>query len=331
MQEIEFSDTGIKVSEMCLGTMMFGDRCNEQESVRILNDALSQGINFIDTAAAYCGGLTEEILGRYTRERRDDVFICTKVTKTTDSDWIKKSLHESLVRLQTDYVDIFKIHWPRENTDTVNMMETLNTLVVEGKTRFIGCCNFPAWYLAHCNAVAERHGWAKLISNQVPYSVIERGIELEVLPQATPENIAITVYRPLAQGLLAGKYKPGQPVPTDSRGHSDGRIADWFETFGTSILKFTELADQHNMHPAQLAVAWVRHSPAVTAPIVGVSSGTQLQSSIDAFDVELSEDDYTELTDLFDAAPREYSWGNYASLRRSLKLVSDGLPLPHQY
>jgi len=324
MNNIEFADTGVQVSEMCLGTMMFGDRCDEAESARILETAVSQGVTFIDTAAAYCGGVTEEILGRIIKGKRNDLFIGTKVTKNTNADWITQSLDESLTRLQTDYVDFFMIHWPRENMRIEPMMAALNDAVQAGKTRFVGCCNFPAWLLAHCNAVAQRNGWAKLVGNQIPYNLIERGVEVEVIPQAVTEKIAITTYRSLAMGLLTGKYQPGQPIPTDSRGQSDKRVAAWLEKYGTSISGFYQFAADRKLHPAQLAVAWVRHSPGVAAPIVGVSSERQLQASIDAFDVALSADEYEALTGLFDTAVKEESGGNYANLRQSTTLVQLG-------
>ncbi len=322
MNYIEFADTGVEVSEMCLGTMMFGDRCDEAESARILDTAVAQGVTFIDTAAAYCGGVTEEILGRITKGKRQDLFIGTKVTKNTDADWIAQSLDESLTRLQTDYVDLFMIHWPRENMLIEPMMEALNNAVVAGKARYVGCCNFPAWLLAHCNAVAERHGWARLVCNQIPYNLIERGVEVEVIPQAITEKIAITTYRSLALGLLTGKYQPGQPIPTDSRGQSDKRVAEWLEKYGDAISQFYQFAADRDLHPAQLAVAWVRHSPGVAAPIVGVSSERQLQASIDAFDVTLSADEYAEITGMFDTAVKEEAGGNFPNLRRALNLVA---------
>lgn len=321
MNYIEFADTGVAVSEMCLGTMMFGDRCDEAESARILDSAVDQGVTFIDTAAAYAGGVTEEILGRIIKGKRDDLFIGTKVTRNTNPDWIKQSLEESLTRLQVDYVDFFMIHWPRENMQIEAMMKTLNDAVEAGKTRFIGCCNFPAWLLAHCNAVAERNGWAKLLGNQIPYNLIERGVEVEVIPQAVAENIAITTYRSLALGLLAGKYTPGEPIPEDSRGQSDDRVSEWLTKYGSSIRGFNQFAADRNLHPAQLAIAWVRHSPGVAAPIVGVSSQRQLQASIDAFNVAFSADEYEALTGMFDTAVKEETGGNFPNLRRSTTLV----------
>lgn len=324
MNYVEFADTGIEVSEMCLGTMMFGDRCDEAESARILNTALDHGVTFIDTAASYCGGGTEEILGRIMQGKREELFLGTKVTRTTDAEWILQSMDESLTRLQTDYVDLYMIHWPREQMDTTAMMEALNQVVTAGKARFVGCCNFPAWLLAHCNAIAERNGWAKLVGNQIPYNLIERGAEVEVLPQAVAEKIAITTYRPLLMGILAGKYQPGQVIPQDSRGSTDKRIPAWVDKFSAGLDQYHQFASERNLHPAQLSVAWQRKSPAVTSPITGVSSERQLSASIAAFDVDLSDAEYEQVTAMFDTAVKEETGGSFPRLRRSYTLLQGG-------
>ena len=308
MNTIEFADTGVQVSELCLGTMMFGNRCDEAESDRILSAAMDAGVTFIDTAAGYVGGETESILGRIMQGRRDKLFIGTKVTKSTDAAWIRRSLDESLARLQTGSVDLFMIHWPRRQMNVPAMMAALNDAVQAGKVRFIGCCNFPAWLFAHCNTVAQENGWAKLVNNQIPYNLLERGVEVEVLPQAIAEKIAITVYRPLLMGVLAGKYSPGSPIPEDSRGFSDKRVADWLARYGDGISAFNQFAADRGLHPAQLAVAWVRKSAGVSNPIAGVSSLNQLQASIDAMSVDLSDDEYGELTGLFDCSSQRGIW-----------------------
>ena len=307
---------------MCLGTMMFGGRCDEAESARVLDTAVAQGVTFIDTAASYGKGVTEVILGRIMQGKRQQLFLGTKVTRTTDAEWVRESLDESLTRLQTDYVDLYMIHWPRKKMQIEPMMAALNDAVVAGKARFIGCCNFPAWLFAHCNAIATRNGWAQLISNQIPYSLIERGVEVEVIPQAVAEKVAITTYRTLCLGLLAGKYHPDRPIPEDSRGLTDKRVHLWLEKHADALRGFNALAAERNLHPAQLAVAWVRHSEGIAAPIVGVSSERQLQASIDAFDVTFSAEEYTQLTDLFaETAVKEESGGNFANLRRVTTLV----------
>ena len=215
------------------------------------------------------------------------------------------------------------IHWPRSQMKIGPMMEALNDVVQQGKARFVGCCNFPAWLFAHCNAVAESNGWTKLTCNQIPYNLVERGAEVEVLPQAIAEKYAITVYRPLLMGFLAGKYRPGAPLPKDSRGHTDKRVSNWMERYGDSLAAYLDFAEERNLHPAQLSVAWVRKSPGVSFPISGVSSLGQLQASIDAMSIDLSDEEYNELTNLFDTAVKEESGGNFPYLRRATDLVAN--------
>ncbi len=320
MNYVPFGATGVQVSELCLGTMMFGARCDQAESDRILATAIAHGVNFIDTAAMYTDGRTEEILGHILKGRRDQLFVATKVN-SIDPQVVRTSIDESLARLQLDYVDLYLLHWPKAGMQPAAMMEALNAVVKAGKARFVGCCNFPAWLVAHFNSVAQTNDWPRLVCNQIPYNPIERGVEVEVLPQALADNIAITIYRPLVFGLLAGKYKPGVAIPEDSRGATDVRIPRWLEKYGEGITQFQQFAADRGLHPAQLAVAWLRYSPAVTTPIVGVSSARQLEASFPAFDVNLSDAEYAEVTAMFDTAAKEEAAGAFTGLRRDLNLV----------
>ncbi len=328
MNYVEFGSTGEKVSEMCLGTMMFGDRCDEATADRILGTAIEQGVNFIDTAAMYCQGLTEEILGRLIKDKRDRLFIGTKVHKGVDAQSILESVDESLTRLQVDYVDLYMIHWPVQGMCPETIMEALNKVVSQGKARYVGCCNYPAWLFAHSSYIAARNGWAPLVCNQVAYNLIERGVEIEILPQAIAENVAITAYRPLVQGLLTGKYRHGQPLPDNSRGQANSQIITWLSQYGEGVERFLGFAEEQGIHPAQLAIAWVRYSPAVTSPIVGVSSLSQLETAIAAFDFDLSADEYDDVTNMFDTTPKEEGLqlfpglrNNFPRLRRNLSLL----------
>jgi len=329
MKYVEFGRTGEKVSEMCLGTMMFGQRCDEAEADRILGAAMDHGVNSIDTAPMYGDGLTEEILGRIIRGRRDRLFIGTKVHKGIDAQSILESIDESLARMRIDTADLYMIHWPIEGMRPNEIMEALNQVVTQGKARFVGCCNYPAWLLAHSNAIAERNGWAPLVCNQIAYNLIERGVEIEILPQAVADKIAITVYRPLVSGILAGKYRAGQSPPTDSRAPSNARILTWLAQHGESMERFNQYAAERGVHPAQLAIAWVRHSPAITSPIVGASSLSQIEASIGAFELDLSDAEYERITLMFDTEIKEEGLQrfpgkrfNFPRLRRDLNLIS---------
>jgi 1-deoxyxylulose-5-phosphate synthase len=329
MRHVEFGTTGVTVSELCLGTMMFANRCDYQASDAIVNAALEHGMDFIDTAASYTAGACEEFLGKILKGKRDKVFLGTKVQKGIDGQSILSGLDESLARLQTDHVDLFMIHWPRQSMRVAEVMQALNDAVKSGKTRFVGCCNYPAWLVAHSNAVAERNGWTKLSCNQVAYNLIERGVEVEILPQAVADKIAITVYRPLSMGLLSGKYSSASPLPSGARGTADPRVITWFSQHGASIDRFNRFAKEKGVHPAHLATAWVRFSDAITCPIVGVSSLPQLEDTVRGAEVRLTAEEYAQVTDMFDTEVKEEGLqafpsqrNNFPRLRRNLHLTA---------
>jgi len=330
MKRVEFANTGESVSEMCLGTMMFGDRCDEAEADRILGSAMEHGVDFIDSAPMYSSGRGEEILGSIMKGKRDKLFVATKVHKGVDAKSILESLDESLERLQIEFVDLYLIHWPIVGIRPGEVMEALNKVVGEGKARHVGCSNYPAWLLAYSNAIARDNGWAPLVCNQIAYSLIERGVEVEILPQAIAEHVAITAYRPLARGLLTGKYKAGERLPVDSRGPADSRIVTWVSQYGDDIERFSRFARERGVDPAQLAIAWVRYSPAITSPIVGVSSESQLQTAFGAFDYDLSAGEYEDVTRMFNTAVKEEGLQrfpgelrNFPRLRRNLNLLGE--------
>lgn len=328
LRTTKFSDSPKKISKLCLGTMMFGDKCDYSTSENIVRTALDLGINFIDTASMYSNGTCEEFLGKSLKGRREEVFIVTKVVKGIDRKSILESIDKSLKRLQMDYVDAYLIHWPVIGMDLVEMMAGLNEVVKAGKTKFVGCCNFPAWLLASANSVAAENGWAKMVCNQVAYNLIERGIEVEILPQAIAEGIVIMAYRPLAVGLLTGKFRQEKPFAENARGTTDSRVITWFAQHGNSIERFVNFADAKGVPAAELAVAWVAHSPAVTAPIIGVSSVDQLIDSIKADSIELSPEEYKNITDMFDTEVKEEGLQlfpgfkyNFPRLRRNLYIL----------
>ena len=330
MNYVQFASTNEQVSELNLGTMMFGGRCDEAEADRILGTAVDHGVNFFDSASMYGDGLTEEILGRIMKGRRNKLFLTTKVHKGVDRESIVSSIDESLTRMKTDYVDLYLIHWPVEGMKPAEIMEALNTVVQSGKARYVGCCNYPAWLLAHHNAIAAENGWPRLISNQVAYNIIERGVEVEIFPQAVAEKIAITPYRSLVQGLLTGKYRAGQPLPENTRGQTSPHIITWITQYGESVDRFVAFAKERGITPTALAIAWVRHSPAVTAPIIGVSSLPQFEETLDAFNYTLSDEDYEEVTYLFNTEVREEGFNrfpgtkyNFPRLRRNLNLLGE--------
>ncbi len=322
MKQVPFGKTGVQVSHLCLGTMMFGRRADETEAGRIVSAARDAGVNFIDTAAMYGEGAAEELLGRILKPVRKKVFLATKVHRGVDAEAITGSIEESLRRLQTDFVDLYMIHWPKKGMKPLEVMQALNGVVKSGKARFVGCCNYPAWLFCNSNAIARLNGWTELVCNQVPYNPIERGVEVEVLPQALAEGTAITIYRALLMGLLAGKYQPGKPIPQDSRGQTDERIAHWLERYTNGMHFLLELAARRGVSPVHVAIAWVASCPAVTCPIVGASRLDQLQDTLKASDFELAADERDGISRAFGAEVKEESGGAYAELRRELYLTS---------
>ncbi len=328
MRLIELATTGVKVSEICLGTMNFGSRCDQRASTEIVTAALDQGVTFFDTAPMYSTGASEEYLGNALRGKRSSVFIATKVHQGLDRRTILASLDESLRRLQTDYVDLYMIHWPAPGMDVCEVMGALNETVKSGKVRFVGCSNYPAWLLAYSNRIAERNGWPGLVCNSVAYNLIERGVEVEILPQSVAENIAINPHRVLAVGLLSGKYSSTAPIHPDLRGNTDSRVITWLSQYGESVDRFNRFAGSLGISPASLAIAWVRYSKAITYPIIGFSSVQQLADTVKAFDFNLTSDQYTQVTGLFDTEVWEEGLQlfpgfkyNFSRLRRNLDII----------
>lgn len=324
MKMIPFANTQEQVSQMCLGTMMFGGKCDEAEAGRIMRAALDGGVNFFDTASMYAEGRTEEIMGRQLKGLRDRVFLATKVNVPEGPEYpaqIGPSLDASLKRLQTDRVDLYIIHWARVNMDPAAMIAQLDKVVRAGKARYVGCSNFPAWLLAHFNRIAIESGGPRLVSNQIPYNLIERGAEVEVLPQAKAEKIAINCYRPLVGGALSGKYRPGVEPPADSRAVTDARIPNWVKDNAAGLAELTKIAKARGVAESQVAIAWLKDRPGVSCPIVGVSKLEQLTSGIGAFGVTLDEAEVTSLAAAFDTDVKEISQF-YGPLRRSFDLLA---------
>ncbi len=329
MKYTPFYDKETSVSKICLGTMNFGDKCDYRQSEAIVKTAVDLGINFFDTAPMYSAGVAEEFLGRAIQGKRDQFFIATKVHAGLDEATILKSIDESLARLRTDHVDLYLIHWPATGMNLKGMMSGLSRVAASGKARYVGCCNFPAWLVGSSNLVAAENGWPKLVCNQVAYNLIERGVEVEVLPQAVTEGIFITAYRPLAVGLLTGTFRPGKPLDPAKRGTTDSRVITWLSQHGGSIDRFVRFSEARGYEPAQVATAWVNRSPAIGAPIVGASSPGQVEAAAASTDISLTEEDYRDITDLFDTEVKEEGLQlfpglkyNYPRLRRTLSLAN---------
>lgn len=297
--------TGLKVSQLCLGTMTFGGEADEAEAAAMFNYCREKGINFFDTANVYHQGRSEEILGRLIQDCREEVVIATKVYFPTGEDvnargssrrHIFLALEASLRRLKTDYIDLYYLHRFDDFTALEESLRALDDLVRQGKIMYIGVSNFAAWQVAKALGLQALHNWAPLVCLQPMYNLVKRQAEVEILPLAQAEKLAVCPYSPLGGGLLTGKYSSSQKP-------ASGRLVEnkMYQTrYGEPWMyevaeKFTAFAREHGFHPVSLAVAWVAHHPAVTAPIIGARSLEQLKPSVDSINIKMTEELYQQI------------------------------------
>src|SRR5262245_42000636 len=276
--------TGLKVSPMCLGAMMFGAWGNRDhdDSVSIIHAALDAGVNFIDTADVYSGGESEEIVAKAISGRRDNLVIATKVHGVMGEDpnmtgnsrrWIIRECEDSLRRLGTDYIDLYQIHRPEPGTDIDETLGALSDLVHQGKVRYLGSSTFPAEKIVEAQWAAERRNRERFVCEQPPYSILVRGVESAVLPTCQEYGMGVIPWSPLAGGWLSGKWRVGADDLTSARAR---RIPDRYDLSIPSNQKkleaadaLAELADEAGLSLVHLALAFVLNHPAVTSAIVG--------------------------------------------------------------
>ena len=284
--------TGLRVSELCLGTMIFGGKVDEATSLRIINRAIEVGINFIDTANNYERGRSEEIVGKAIQGIRDDLIVATKVESVTgpgpneyglSRKNIIHAVESSLKRLGTDYVDLYQVHHMDPMTPLKETLTTLNDLVRSGKVRYIGCSNYASWYLEKALGISEAGGLEAFVTVQPRYNIVDREAEYELLPLCAEEGIGVIPYSPLAGGLLTGKYQRGKNPPPGSRG---GESPEWMDRRLTqrnqAILQELEMISAETGFPInQVSLGWLMANPLVTAPIIGASSPEQLESNVE--------------------------------------------------
>jgi aryl-alcohol dehydrogenase-like predicted oxidoreductase len=298
--------TGVQVSRLCLGTMMFGAWGTEDhdESIRIIHRALDAGINFVDTADVYSAGESEEIVGKALAGRRDDIVLATKAHMPMGDDpnhrgnsrrWIVREVEDSLRRLGTDWIDLYQIHRWDPAVDLDETLGALTDLVRAGKVRYIGHSTFPASTIVEAQWVAERRGRERFVTEQPPYSILVRNIENEVLPVAQRYGMGVIPYSPLAGGWLSGRYsKDAQDGPASP---ARQRLANRFDLSLPenqrkldAVEQLSALADKAGLSLIQLAIAFVLRHPAITAPIIGPRTMEHLESQLAAADVVLSAD-----------------------------------------
>jgi aryl-alcohol dehydrogenase-like predicted oxidoreductase len=309
----KLGSTGVSVSPLCLGAMMFGGWGNtdHEDSIRIIHRALDAGINFIDTADVYSRGESEEIVGKALADgRRDAVVLATKVHGTMGDDsnefgnsrrWIVKEVENSLRRLKTDWIDLYQIHRPELDTDIDETLGVLSDLVRAGKVRYIGSSTFPAHQIVEAQFTAERRGRERFVSEQPPYSMLIRRIEADVLPVCEKYSIGVIPWSPLAGGWLSGRYRKGGDSPGDSR-RAQMLPARYDMSLPGNQAKLEAadalgaLADEIGIPLIELALAFVASHRAVTAPIIGPRTMEQLESQLPALERTLS----TEILDRID-------------------------------
>ena len=316
MKYKRLGNSGVKVSEFCLGTMHFGSKVDENTAKTLIQRAVAKGVNFIDTANVYVGGKSEEIVGKAIKGMRKDLVLATKVRHSMgpgpndeglSRKHIMQAFEESLRRLDTDYIDIYYVHRPSNvdgvkgfNGEPIPMRETLGALtdlVRSGKVRYIGCSNFPAWLLCKALWTSDKYGLESYVVSQPRYNLFQREIEREVIPLCVDQGIGIVPYSPLAGGVLTGKYKAGSQPPPGSRGALElewmKRHNFYWEDLGNlKVLQgLEEISKDIGISMVQIALAWLRANPAITAPVIAASNIEQLEEILAATDVNLSKAD----------------------------------------
>jgi aryl-alcohol dehydrogenase-like predicted oxidoreductase len=310
MQMRTLGRTGVKVSPLCLGAMMFGawGEADHDESIRIINRALEAGINFVDTADMYSSGESEEIVGKALKGKRDSVVLATKFHGAMSFDpneqgnsrrWVIREVENSLRRLQTDYIDLYQVHRPSPDTDIDETLSALTDLVRAGKVRYLGSSTYPAHEMVEAQYVARDRGRERFVCEQPPYSLLVRGIERDVLPVAEQYGMGVIPWSPLSGGWLSGKWRKGAenesrrsvmlPARYDLSIPDNQRKLDAADALAV-------LAEKHDLSLIHVAIAFVIRHPAVTSAIIGPRTMDQLESQLGAAEVELTD----ELLDAID-------------------------------
>jgi aryl-alcohol dehydrogenase-like predicted oxidoreductase len=293
--------TGVQVSKLCLGTMMFGawGNTDHDDSIRIIHAALDAGINFVDTADVYSAGESEEIVGKALKGRRDDVVLATKFFMAMGDDpnrrggsrrWIVKAVEDSLRRLGTDWIDLYQVHRPDPAVDVEETLGALTDLVRQGKVRSIGSSSFSGSEIVEAQWVARERRLERFRTEQPPYSLLVRGIELDVLPTARRHGMGILTYSPLAGGWLSGSWSadssPTSPARQRLAGRYDMALPENQRKLA-AVEQLARVADDAGLSMIELAIAFVVNHPAVTSAIIGPRTMEQLESQLPAADATL--------------------------------------------
>jgi aryl-alcohol dehydrogenase-like predicted oxidoreductase len=320
MKYTNLGRTGLKVSRLCLGTMNFGPQTTEADAYTIMDRALEHGINFWDTANVYGGqkgeGITEQIMGRYFAQgggRREKVVLATKVYGDM-GEWpnssrlsalhIRKACEDSLRRLQTDYLDLYQMHHIWRDAPWEEIWQAMELLVQQGKVLYIGSSNFAGWHIAQANEIAKRRNFLGLVSEQSLYNLNARTVERDLIPACESYGLGIIPWSPLAGGLLGGVLNK----PAEGR---RANMANQIEHNREKLEAWEGLCQELGEQPADVALAWLLSRPAVTAPIIGPRTTEQLDGSLRALEIELSQETLDKLDSIFPGfrpSPEGYAW-----------------------
>lgn len=319
MEYRKLGRTGLKISPICLGTMQFGWTADPDTSHQIMGRAVDLGCNFFDTADVYSrwiegndGGVSERIIGDWLASGavpRENIIIATKVRGTMGKavtsqglsrHHIMNAVEASLRRLQTDYIDLYQVHSPDQETPLDETLTALSDLVQMGKVRYIGCSNYPAWLLAKSLWISDVHHLARFDSLQPHYSLVHRAeFERELMPLCLDQGVGVIPYSPLAAGFLTGKYRRDTPLPDSARAN---RVRERYmnEQGFAAVDKLEEIGQEHEATIAQTAIAWILTNPAVSSAIIGANSIEQLEDTMKGADIQLTAEQKTALDETTD-------------------------------
>jgi aryl-alcohol dehydrogenase-like predicted oxidoreductase len=320
MEYRKLGETGLKVSELCLGTMQFGWTADETTSMKVLTAAFEAGINFIDTADIYSnwaegnpGGVAETIIGKWLKQSdvaRDQVVIATKVRGAMGDGpnqeglsrrWIFTAVENSLRRLHIDYIDLYQLHWPDEQTPIEETLATLDDLVHKGLVRYIGCSNYSAWRLIEALWTSDRNRYVSFVSHQPHYSLVNRReFEGELEAVCLKYGLGVIPYSPLAGGFLTGKYLRDESPPADTRGAKSQRIQGYMsdERNWELLRVLKELGEARAKTISQMALGWLLTRPSITSPIIGPKTVEQLEDNLGAVAVRLDEAELSKIKEI---------------------------------
>ncbi len=307
--------TGLKVSEVCLGTMTFGHGTDEAESKKIVDLAFEAGINFFDTANTYGDGESEVLLGKALKGRRRDAVVASKFFNPfgpgpNDSGMsrvhIMNAVEDSLRRLQTDHLDLYYIHHVDTQTPLEEMLRALDDLVRQGKVRYTACSNYEAWRLMEALWISDSEGWTRFDCYQPQYSLVVRDIEEELIPVCQLKGLGVVVWSPLGGGFLSGKYRPGERSVAGSRSEEGWAYPQRYfaPSADDSLAALLEVAEALQRSPAQIALRWVLEQPAITSVIIGARTVEQARDNMLAGSFALEGDHLQRLNAVSALSPR---------------------------